>query len=172
MKELGLKCGFNDKSADIRIAQYESGKRLPDADTLHMIAQALGVSTDVFSNIGEVGAERLFSILYELEEQCGLHPCYADGIWSIRFEGAGKDVCEMMQKWGMAYEELVLKKNSLVAYDIWKMESLPEAKLKANDKEMGVSLEEKLKKAQKDIAEFKDFLDGALKKPSELKEGD
>ena len=33
MKELGNRLGFSEKTADVRIAQYETAKRLPKADT-------------------------------------------------------------------------------------------------------------------------------------------
>ena len=41
--ELGLAVGFPPASADVRIAQYESGSRLPKADISKKIAQALGI---------------------------------------------------------------------------------------------------------------------------------
>lgn len=45
LKELGEKSGFL-KSGDVRIAQYQSGARVPKADTLKKIAEALGVPVD------------------------------------------------------------------------------------------------------------------------------
>lgn len=40
-KELGVAVGFAEKTADIRIAQYETGKRNPKKDLLVKIEQAL-----------------------------------------------------------------------------------------------------------------------------------
>ena len=37
-KELGIKLGFDEKSADVRIAQYESGTRTPKSELLSEIA--------------------------------------------------------------------------------------------------------------------------------------
>ena len=45
LKALGGKAGFRN-SADVRIAQYESGARVPKADTLVKIAEALDVPVD------------------------------------------------------------------------------------------------------------------------------
>lgn len=45
LKELGEKAGF-PKSGDVRIAQYQSGARVPKADTLEKIAKALDVPVD------------------------------------------------------------------------------------------------------------------------------
>ena len=45
LKEPGKKAGFQN-SGDVRIAQYEGGARVPKAETLKKIADALGVSVD------------------------------------------------------------------------------------------------------------------------------
>lgn len=37
-KELGIALGFPDRSADVRIAQYESGSRTPKEDLIRQIA--------------------------------------------------------------------------------------------------------------------------------------
>ena len=42
-QELGLAVGFSPTSADVRIAQYKSGSRLPKADISRKIAQTLGI---------------------------------------------------------------------------------------------------------------------------------
>ena len=44
-KELGKAIGFDDRTADIRIAQYESGTRTPKANYVEAIAKALNVKT-------------------------------------------------------------------------------------------------------------------------------
>ena len=43
-KYLGLKVGFPERSADIRMAQYESGKRTPKEDLTEQLAYYLDVS--------------------------------------------------------------------------------------------------------------------------------
>ena len=40
-KYLGVLMGFPEKSADIRMAQYESGSRTPKDDLTNSLAQAL-----------------------------------------------------------------------------------------------------------------------------------
>lgn len=52
-KQLGIAVGFNEKSADIRVAQYESGTRKPKEKILNSIAEVLEVSPAVLdvSNI-------------------------------------------------------------------------------------------------------------------------
>ena len=46
LKYLGIKVGFPEKTADIRMAQYESGSRTPKAELTRDLAETFGVSTD------------------------------------------------------------------------------------------------------------------------------
>lgn len=48
-KQLGLAVGFSESTADIRIAQYESGARAPKASLLHRIASVLEADPIVLS---------------------------------------------------------------------------------------------------------------------------
>ena len=43
-KYLGMALGFPEKSADVRLAQYETGSRTPKADLTAALAQVLDVS--------------------------------------------------------------------------------------------------------------------------------
>ena len=43
-KYLGMALGFPEKSADVRLAQYENGSRTPKADVTAALAQVLDVS--------------------------------------------------------------------------------------------------------------------------------
>ncbi len=45
-KGLGLAIGFNERTADIRIAQYESGTRVPKENVIIKIADVLKVNSD------------------------------------------------------------------------------------------------------------------------------
>ena len=46
-KQLGLALGFSENSADIRIAQYESGERKPREDILRKMAKIFNVPLEV-----------------------------------------------------------------------------------------------------------------------------
>ena len=48
-KYLGMALGFPEKSADVRIAQYETGSRTPKADLTAALAQVLDVSPHALS---------------------------------------------------------------------------------------------------------------------------
>ena len=45
-KELGLLMGYSEKTADVRIAQYEKNARTPNAETTAKLAEVLKVSPD------------------------------------------------------------------------------------------------------------------------------
>ena len=49
MKYLGQQVGFPVASADVRIAQYESGNRTPKADLIQKLADVLGVPSEYLS---------------------------------------------------------------------------------------------------------------------------
>lgn len=47
-KELGLLMGYSEKTADVRIAQYEKNARTPNAETTAKLAEVLKVSPAAF----------------------------------------------------------------------------------------------------------------------------
>ena len=48
-KFLGLQVGFSERTADIHMAQYESGSRTPKADLVEQLADALDVSAEALN---------------------------------------------------------------------------------------------------------------------------
>ena len=78
-KYLGTAVGFPERSADVRLAQYETGSRKPKADLTAALAQVLEVSPqaldvpDIDSYIG------LMHTLFTLEDIYGLTVSEADG---------------------------------------------------------------------------------------------
>ena len=51
-KYLGMALGFPEKSADVRLAQYENGSRTPKADLTAALAQILEVSPHALDRAG------------------------------------------------------------------------------------------------------------------------
>ena len=78
-KYLGMLVGFPERSADVRLAQYETGSRKPKADLTAALAQALDVAPqaldipDIDSYIG------LMHTLFTLEDIYGLTVSESDG---------------------------------------------------------------------------------------------
>ena len=73
-KDLGIEVGFPEASADVRIAQYESGKRGVTKDRLEMIAEVLGVSPATMRERNINDQLDLLHTLFEIENDYGLKP--------------------------------------------------------------------------------------------------
>ena len=72
-KYLGMALGFPEKSADVRLAQYETGSRTPKADLTAALAQVLDVSPHALS-------------VPDIDSYVGLmHPVYPGG--QLRAQG-------------------------------------------------------------------------------------
>lgn len=71
-KALGVTVGFPESSADVRIAQYESGARTPKRELLCRLAAALGVSPSALAVPRIKNSKELCSLLAALEDECGI----------------------------------------------------------------------------------------------------
>jgi transcriptional regulator with XRE-family HTH domain len=85
MKHLGQRLGYAEKSADVRVAQYEAGNRKPKEDTIHALAEIFDVAPaaldvpDIDSYIG------IMHTLFVLEDQYDLSADLIDGEPVLRF---------------------------------------------------------------------------------------
>ena len=71
-KALGMAVGFPAKTADIRIAQYESGARTPKHDLLCALAQTLEVPVSALEVPYIKSRGELKQLLQALEDEYGL----------------------------------------------------------------------------------------------------
>lgn len=70
-KALGIAAGFPPETADIRIAQYESGARTPKYALLCTLAEALGVSSTAL-DIPRIKSHKVLKqLLLALEDEYG-----------------------------------------------------------------------------------------------------
>ena len=67
-RELGLKLGYEERNADVRVAQYESGYRVPKKDTLMEIAKILNVNYINFITEAPGCAEDIMQTFFWLDE--------------------------------------------------------------------------------------------------------
>lgn len=72
-KELGIKLGFDEKSADVRVAQYESGTRTPKSELLSKIATILDVNVNSLKNPSLENTETFIHLLFDLEQESKKH---------------------------------------------------------------------------------------------------
>jgi len=78
-KELGLAVGFDEKSADIRIAQYESGTRTPKEKIITNISNVLKVNPKAITRLELNSYMDLAHILFILEDIYGIKVNSVDG---------------------------------------------------------------------------------------------
>ena len=123
-KYLGQVIGFPEKTADIRMAQYESGSRTPKAELTESLASALGVSPlalsvpDIDSYLG------LMHTLFTLEDRYGLTVETGENGVSLRVDPRkGKDAAElseMLTAWAQQAEKLHNGEINREDYDKWR----------------------------------------------------
>lgn len=123
-KFLGMQVGFPEKSADVRLAQYETGTRTPKADMTAALADTLDVSPqalavpDIDSYIG------LMHTLFTLEDRYGLEVCESDGEVHLRVNvRKNKDAAqlhEMLCAWRQAAAMLKAGEITQEEYDRWR----------------------------------------------------
>ena len=123
-KYLGMLVGFPEKSADVRLAQYETGSRKPKSDLTAALAQALDVAPqaldipDIDSYIG------LMHTLFALEDIYGLTVSETDGEVCLKVnKDKSKDAAELLQMltaWQEQAVKLSAEEISREDYDQWR----------------------------------------------------
>ena len=123
-KYLGMQVGFPEKTADIRMAQYESGSRTPKSDLTENLAAVLGVSPlalsvpDIASDLG------LMHTLFALEDRYGLTTEKGEnGVYMRVDPRKGKDAAElseMLNAWAEQAEKYHNGDISREDYDKWR----------------------------------------------------
>ena len=108
-KYLGMTIGFDEKTADVRMAQYESGTSTPKADLTKSLAAILEVSPnaldvpDIDSDIG------LMHTLFALEDLRGLQVAQIDGEVCLRLDKSKGRIYDEMLKMLTAWHEQAAK---------------------------------------------------------------
>ena len=78
-KYLGISLGFDEKSADVRIAQYETGTRSPKDNYINSLADTLGVAPQALTIPNIENFEGLMHTLFALEDIYGFKINCIDG---------------------------------------------------------------------------------------------
>lgn len=122
-KYLGTLVGFPEKTADIRMAQYESGTRTPKDDLTKALADVLDVSPlalsvpDIDSQLG------LMHTLFALEDLYGLKTNIADGEVTLHFDMTNisdPSFFEMVTAWAEQATKYKSGEISKEDYDKWR----------------------------------------------------
>ena len=116
--------GFPERSADVRLAQYETGSRKPKADLTAALAQALDVAPqaldipDIDSQIG------LMHTLFALEDIYGLTISETDGEVCLKISKdkgkAAEELLQMLTAWQEQAAKLTTEEISREEYNQWR----------------------------------------------------
>jgi len=127
-KYLGLSVGFDEKTADIRIAQYESGTRTPKEDMLQKIAEVLDVNYRSIYEPSLYAAEDIMYTLFELDEHYAtkIHdiedssdPHYPEHCKAISFNS--NLLNDFFKEWQLRKQQLANGEISKEEYTEWKL---------------------------------------------------
>ncbi len=123
-KYLGMQVGFPEKTADIRIAQYESGCRTPKADLTNNLANVFGVSTSALTVPDIDNYNGLMHTLFTLEDLYGFRIDKLDDELCIRLDkGMGTNYLKMFDMFSAWQEQAEKFKNGEITkeeYDNWR----------------------------------------------------
>lgn len=123
-KYLGTIVGFPKRSADVRLAQYETGTRKPKAELTAALAQALDVSPHALDVPDIDSYTGLMHTLFTLEDIYGLTVSEADGEVCLKVnKDKGKDAAEllkMLYAWKEQADKLNAEEIDREQYDQWR----------------------------------------------------
>ena len=123
-KYLGIQVGFPEKTADIRMAQYESGSRTPKADLTNKLAEVFGVSASALTIPDIDSYNGLTHTLFAMEDLYGLRIDKLDGELCIRLDkGMGTNYISMFEMFSAWQEQAEKLKNGEITkeeYDNWR----------------------------------------------------
>ena len=123
-KFLGMAVGFPEKTADVRMAQYESGTRTPKADLTAALANKLDVSPKAL-DIPEIDSDiGLMHTLFALEDLRGLRVGEIDGELCLRLDKSNRkgydDMLRMLSAWQEQAAKLDDGEITKEEYDQWR----------------------------------------------------
>lgn len=123
-KYLGTLVGFPEKTADIRMAQYEAGSRTPKEDLTKALAGALDVSPLALDVPNIDSYYGLMHTLFALEDRYGLTIETKDGEVLFRVDPRkGKDatrISELVCAWAAIAKKYHAGEISRDEYDKWR----------------------------------------------------
>lgn len=123
-KYFGMQIGFSEKTADIRMAQYESGTRTPKAEATNDLAKVLEVSPQALTVPDTDSFNGLMPTLFALEDLYGFRiDTLSDEICIRLDKGMGTNyitMLEMFTAWQKQSEKFKNGEISKEEYDQWR----------------------------------------------------
>ena len=123
-KSISVRWWFPERSADVRMAQYETGSRTPKADLTRTLAGFFEVSTDALT-VPDIDSDiGLMHTLFALEDIRGLTIGEIDGEICLKLDKSkGKtyvDMLEMLSAWAEQAKKLEAGEITREDYDRWR----------------------------------------------------
>lgn len=123
-KYLGMALGFPEKSADVRMAQYESGDRTPKEDLTKTLAFAFDVSPQALTVPDIDSFTGLLHTFFALEDIYGLKIKKSDGRIYFSFDESTylkhENLLKMFFAWAAESEKLERGEITKEEYDRWR----------------------------------------------------
>ena len=123
-KYLGIMAGLPERTADIRMAQYEAGTRTPKEELTKALAYALDVSPDALTVPDIDTYIGLMHTLFALEDNYGLTIEKKDGETVFRVDPnksmEARNLSENLPGWYDEYEKYRKGEISKEEYDKWR----------------------------------------------------
>lgn len=123
-KYLGMRVGFPERTADIRMAQYEAGTRTPKADLVEALAYVLDVSPQALT-VPDIDTDYgLMHTLFALEDRRGLRIGEIDGEICLRLDKSDwnkfHSMFDMWNAWRKEAAKLEVGEITREEYDHWR----------------------------------------------------
>lgn len=126
-KELGALLGFSEKSCDVRVAQYESGDRIPKEEMLQKLAAVFKISPQALK-VPELGSwGQRMHIFFAMEDMYGARISKIDDEYYLRIEEKNNNEKlvtgvrnAVLQEWLDKAQALEQGKITKEAYDDWR----------------------------------------------------
>lgn len=123
-KYLGMQIGFTEKTADVRMAQYEAGARTPKEKMVADLANILEISPKALDVPDIDSYEGLLHTLFALEDMYGLKINTINGELCLTLDkskGAGYiSMFDMFSAWQKEAEKLKNEEITKEEYDAWR----------------------------------------------------
>jgi transcriptional regulator with XRE-family HTH domain len=124
LRQLGQAIGFPEKSADIRMAQYESETRVPKDEITQKLAEALDVSPQAIAVPDIDSYTGLMHTFFALEDRYGLKISQIDGELCLRLNKIDNKsyltMFDMLYAWQQMSEKLASGEITKEEYDQWR----------------------------------------------------
>ena len=117
-KELGTAIGFNGRTSDVRIAQYENETRIPKQDVINNMAYVMKISPLALT-VPDIDSEHgIMHTLFALEDNFGLEVKIVDGEVCMKFKDLS--LAGRLRDWQKESEKLKNEEITKEEYDDWR----------------------------------------------------